>query len=135
MHLSSMSAEIYDFVLANRVNVNKIIIFSTTILCSLKAPLKALIRFGRCYVPSTDSLSCSELKSVRTVLMRQLQANSWKYMCLRTMDCLHHVTATWKVLTGLRMKNSFKYCTCYVIFMYKMLSIRSISAAGRTSGE
>ena len=86
---------------ANQVNVNKIMIFFTTILCSLKAPVKALIGFGRCYVPSADSLSCSEQKSVCTVLMHQLQANSWKYTCLRTMDCLHHVTATWKVLKGL----------------------------------
>ena len=48
MHLSSMSAEIYDFALAIRVNANKIIIFFTTILCSVKTPMKALIGFGRC---------------------------------------------------------------------------------------
>ena len=102
MHLSSMSAEIDNFVLANPVNANKIMIFFTTILCSLKAPVKALIGFGRCYIPSTDSLSCSEPKSVCTVSMCQLRANSWKYTCLRTMDCLHHVTTTWKVLKGLR---------------------------------
>ena len=102
MHFSSMSAEIYDFVLANRVNANKIMIFFTNILCSLKAPVKALIDFSRCYILSTDSPSCSEPKSVRTISMPQLQANSWKYMCLRMMDCLHHVTATWKVLKGLK---------------------------------
>ena len=89
-------------VLANRVNVNKIMIFFTTILCSLKAPVKALIGFGRCYIPSTNSPSCSEPKYVRTVSMHQLWANSWKYTCLRTMDRLHHVTATWKALKGLR---------------------------------
>ena len=102
MHLSSMSAEIYDFELANQVNVNKIMIFFTTILCSLKAPMKALIGFGRCYIPSTESPSYSKLKSVHTILMHQLRANSWKYMCLRMMDCLHHVTVIWKVLKGLR---------------------------------
>ena len=76
-------------------------IFFTTILCSLKAPMKALIGFGRCYIPSADSLSCSELKSFCTVSMCQLWANSWKYTCLRTTDFLHHVTATWKLLNGL----------------------------------
>ena len=101
MHFSSTSAEIDNFVLANQVNVNKIMIFFTTILCSLKAPMKALIGFGRCYIPSADSPSCSEPKSVRTISMHQLWANSWKYTCLRTMDCLHHFTATWKVLKGL----------------------------------
>ena len=101
MHLFSMSAEIYEFVLANQVNANKIMIFFTTIFCSLKAPMKALIGFGRCYIPSADSLSCPELKSVCTILMPQLWANSWKYTCLRMMDCLHHVTATWKVLKRL----------------------------------
>ena len=102
MHLSSTSAGIYDFALANQVNVNKIIIFFTTKLCSLKAPMKALIGFHRCYIPSADSPSCSKLKSVCTVSMCQLRANSWKYMCLRTMDCLHHVTATCKVLKGFK---------------------------------
>ena len=37
-----MSAEIDDFLLANRVNANKIMIFFTTILCSLKAPYENL---------------------------------------------------------------------------------------------
>ena len=97
MHLSCTSAEIYDFALANWVNVNKIIIFVTTILCSLKA----LIGFGRCYIPFADGLSCSELKSVCIISMHKLQANSWKYTCLRMMDCLHNVTATCKVLKGL----------------------------------
>ena len=95
MYLSSMSEEIYNFVLANRVNVNKIIhmIFVTTISCSLKAPMKALIGFGRRYILSTDNNpSCSKPKSVRTILMHQLWANSWKYTCLRMMDCLHHVS-------------------------------------------
>ena len=101
MHLSSTSAKIDDFVLANQVNANKIMIFFTTILCSLKASIKALIEFGRCYIPSADSPSCSEPKSVCTILMRQLRANSWKYTCLRMMDCLHHVTVIWKVLKGL----------------------------------
>ena len=41
MHLSSMSAEIHNFVLANQVDVNKIMIFFTTILCSLKAPMRS----------------------------------------------------------------------------------------------
>ena len=63
--------------------------------------MKALIGFGRCYIPSADSPGCSKPKSVRTISMHQLWANSWKYMCLRMMDCLHHVTATWKVLKGL----------------------------------
>ena len=94
MHLSSMLAGIYDFALANQVNANKIIIFFTTKLCYLKAPMKALIGFHRCYIPFPDSPSCSKLKSVCTILMHQLWANSWKYMCLRMMDCLHHVTAT-----------------------------------------
>ena len=102
MNLSSMSAEIDDFVLANRVNANKIMILLTTILCSLKSPMKALIGFVRCYIPSADSPSCSEPKSVCILSMHQLWANSWKYTRLRTMDCLHHVTATWKVLKGLR---------------------------------
>ena len=102
MHLSSMSVEIYNFVLANRVNANKVMIFFTTIFCSLKAPMKALIGFGRCYIPSADSPSCSELKSVRTISMHQLLANSQKYTCLRMMDCLHHVTVTWKILKGLK---------------------------------
>ena len=53
------------------------------------------------YIPSADGLSCSELKSVCTILMHQLRANSWKYTCLRMMDDLHHVTATCKVLKGL----------------------------------
>ena len=101
MHLSSTSAEIHNFVLANRVNANKIMIFFTTILCSLKAPMKALIGFGRCYIPSADGPSCSKLKSVCTISMRQLRANSWKYTCLKMMDCLNHVTVTWKVLKGL----------------------------------
>ena len=95
MHSSSTS-------LANQVNANKIIIFFTTILCSLKASMKALIGFGRCYKPSADGPSCPEPKSVRTISMRQLRVNSWKYMCLRMMDCLHHVTATCKVLKGLK---------------------------------
>ena len=76
-------------------------IFFTSKLCSLKAPMKALNRFGRCYIPSAGRLSCSELKSVHTVLMHQLWANSWKYTCLRMMYCLHHVTVTWKVLKEL----------------------------------
>ena len=79
MHLSSTSAEIDGFALANQVNVNKIIIFFTTKLCSLKAPMKAPNGFGRCYIPSADRLSCSKPKSVHTVSMCQLQANSWKY--------------------------------------------------------
>ena len=79
MHSSYTSVEIYNFALANQVNANTIIIFFTTILCSLKASLKALIGFGRCYIPSTDDLSCSKLKSVCTILMHQLWANSWKY--------------------------------------------------------
>ena len=54
-------------------------IFFTTIFCSLKAPIKALIGFGRCYIPTTDSPSCSKPKSLRTISMCQLQANSWKY--------------------------------------------------------
>ena len=83
MHSSSTSVEIYDFALAHQVNVNKIIIFFTTILCSLKTSMKALIGFGRCYIPSADGLICSEPKSVCTILMRQLRANSWKYTCLR----------------------------------------------------
>ena len=97
MHLSSMSAEIYDFVLANRVNANKIMIFFTTIFW-------VLIGFGRCYIPSADSPSCYKPKSVRTISMCQLRANSWKYTCLRMMDSLHHVTATWKVLKGLTLE-------------------------------
>ena len=117
-----MSAEIYNFVLANQVNVNKIMIFFTTISCSLKAPMKALIGFGRCYIPSTDSPSCSKPKSVCTVLMRQLWANSWKYTCLRMMDCLHHVTATWKVLKGLiPISYSGDIYTCVKICYYLML--------------
>ena len=63
--------------------------------------MKVLIGSGRCYIPSTDSLSCSKPKSICTILMCQLGANSWKYRCLRMMDCLHHVTATGKVLKGL----------------------------------
>ena len=66
-----------------------------------KAPMKALIGFRRFYILSADSPSCSELKSVHTISMCQLQANSWKYTCLRIMDCLHHVTVTCKVLKGL----------------------------------
>ena len=81
--------------------MNKIMIFFTTILCSLKVPMKALIGFGRCYILSADSLSCSELKSVCTIPKHQLRANSQNDMCLRMMDCLHHVTATCKVLKGL----------------------------------
>ena len=42
--------------------------------------MKALIGFGRCYIPSPNGLSCSEPKSVCTILMHQLQANSWKCM-------------------------------------------------------
>ena len=102
MHLSSTSAEIDNFVLANQVNANKIMNFFTTVLCSLKAPMKALIGLGRCYIPSTDSLSGFKPNSVHTILMLQLWANSWKYTCLRMMDCLHHVTPTWKLLKGLR---------------------------------
>ena len=103
--LSSTSVEIYDFALANRVNANKIIIFFTAILCSSKASMKALIGFGRCFLPSAYGPSCSKPKSVCTILMCQLWANSWKYMCLRMMDCLHHVTATCKVLKGLMIFN------------------------------
>ena len=66
-----------------------------------KNPMKALIGFGRCSIPSADGLSCFELKSIHTILMLQLWANSWKYTCLRTMDYLHHVTVTCKVLKGL----------------------------------
>ena len=87
MHLSSTSAEIDNFVLANQVNANKIMIVFTTILCSFKTPMKALIGFGMCYVPSADSPSCSKPKSVHTVSMYQVWANSWKYTCLRMMDC------------------------------------------------
>ena len=79
MHLSGRSARIYDFALANGVNANKIIIFFTTKLGSFKAPMKALIGFHRYYICSADSPICSELKSIHTILMRQLQANSWKY--------------------------------------------------------
>ena len=63
--------------------------------------MKALIGFGRCYIPSADDLSCSELKSLHTVSMCQLWAKSWKYTCLRVMDCLHYVTATCNVLKRL----------------------------------
>ena len=38
--------------------------------------MKALIGFGRCYIPFTDSPSCSELKSVGTISMHQLRANT-----------------------------------------------------------
>ena len=101
MNSSSTSVEIYSFALTNRVTANKIIFLFTTILCSLKAPVKALIGFGGCYIPSADGPSCSELKSVCTVSMHHLQTNSWKCMYLRTMECLHNVTATCKVQKGL----------------------------------
>ena len=76
MHLSSTSAEIYNSALANQANAKKIIILFTTILCSLKAPIKALIGFGRCYIPCADGTNCSKPKSVHTISMHQLQANS-----------------------------------------------------------
>ena len=102
-------------------------IFFTTILCSLKAPVKALISFGRCCIPSADSLSCSKLKSVCTISMCQLQAISWKYMCLRMMDCLHFVIATWKVLKGLMIEQLETIChtshTDEVFLQYVSLNV------------
>ena len=82
--------------------------------------MKALIGFGRCYIPSADSPSCFELKSVCVILMHQLWANSWKYTCLRMMDCLHHVTVTWKVLKGLRWKISESLMTCWSLMRFKI---------------
>ena len=38
--------------------------FFTTKLCSLKATMTVLIGFDMCYIPSTDGLSCSELKFI-----------------------------------------------------------------------
>ena len=63
--------------------------------------MRALIGFGRCQIPSPNGLSCSTPIFTCTILLHQLQANSWKYMCLRMMECLHYVTARWKVLKGL----------------------------------
>ena len=45
-----------------------------------------------------------------TCLLHQLRANSWKYTCLKTMECLHHVTATCKVLKGL-----INTCNCLLL--------------------
>ena len=85
--------------------------------------MKALIGFGRCYIPSADSLSCSKPKSIHTVLMHQLWANSWKYTCLRMMDCLHHVTVTWKVLKGL---NEVWGQVSEVVLSHKLLNFGKI---------
>ena len=63
--------------------------------------MKAQIGFGRCNIPSADGPSYSKPKSVHTVSMHQLLANSWKYTCLRMMDRLHHFIMTSKVLKGL----------------------------------
>ena len=103
MHSSSTSAEIYDFALVNRVNVNKIIIFFHKYIMLFKSPCEALIGFDRHYIPFADGFNCSKPKSFHAIMGNygQLWANSWKYTCLRTMDCLHHVTATCKVLKGL----------------------------------
>ena len=81
MHLSSTSAEIDDFVLANRVNANKIDFFHNYIML-FKAPMKALIGLGRCYIPSADSPSCSKPKSVRTGRSNyQSNNNNYQYQC------------------------------------------------------
>ena len=101
MHWSHESEDIYNFQLAIWVNTNNIGDFFTTKLCPLRDPVRALIGFGRCQIASPDGPSCSAPISTRTVLLHQLRAKSWKYTCLRTMDCLHHVTETWKVLKGL----------------------------------
>ena len=101
MHWSHESEDIYNFQLAIWVNTNNIGDFFTTKLCPLGDPVRALIGFGRCQIASPDGPSCSAPISTCTILLHQLRAKSWKYTCLRTMDCLHHVTVTWKVLKGL----------------------------------
>ena len=101
MHWSHESEDIFDFQLAIQVNTNNIGDFFRTKLCPLRDPMRALIGFGRCQIPSPDGLSCSTPIFTRAILLHQLWANSWKYRCLRTIECLHHVTATWKVLKGL----------------------------------
>ena len=101
MHWSHESEDIYNFQLAIWVNTNNIGDFFTTKLCPLRDPVRALIGFGRCQIASPDGPSCSAPIFTRTILLHQLRAKSWKYTCLRMMDCLHHVTATWKVLKGL----------------------------------
>ena len=76
--------------------------------------MRALIGFGRCQIPSPDGLSCSTPIFTHAIMLHQLRANSWKYMCLRMMECLHHVTATWKILKGLNeielRKKNFYLC-------------------------
>ena len=101
MHWSHESEDIYNFQMAIWVNTNNIGDFCRTKLCPLRDPMRALIGFGRCQIPSPDGPSCSAPIFTHTILLHQLGANSWKYTCLRMMNCLHHVTATWKVLKGL----------------------------------
>ena len=101
MHWSHESEDIYNFQLVIRVNTNNIRNIFRTKLCPLRDPMRALIGFGRYQIPSPDGLSCSTPIFTCTILLCQLRANSWKYTCLRMMECLHHVTVTWKVLKGL----------------------------------
>ena len=113
MHWSHESEDIYNFQLAIQVNTNNIGDFFRTKLCPLRDPMRALIGFGRCQIPSSDGLSCSAPIFTHAILLHQLWANSWKYMCLRTMECLHHVTVMWKVLKGLSISSSSS--TCFAI--------------------
>ena len=82
MHWSHESEDIYDFQLAIWVNTNNIGDFFTTKLCPLRDPMRALIGFGRYQIPSLDGPSCSVPIFTCTILLHQLQADSWKYTCV-----------------------------------------------------
>ena len=73
IYWSHESEDIYDFWLAIWVNTKNIGDFFTTNLCPLRDPMRALIGFGRCQIPSPDGPSCSIPIFTPTVLLHQLR--------------------------------------------------------------